>query len=414
MSSESELISIEPGDLILHIRHEEHDAGFRYRVSSKTIRQNSRYFDSLLSDRFNEGRILSEGLVALKQAGYSAPAEAPSHALPTIQIVHVGRISKVSSIRDLAADFLRALHGQPLPEKFPVTNLANIAVLADRFDALDYFKAYIHRKKYLVSVDARLKASKTRPTEERIRQKLLIGLLFDYGPWITSCSKHLILRDSAQWKEGVEMDGTAALWWDLPNGVEDELIFRRECILETINSLQAHFLKLYTSGARQCKLGYDSSGQCDSFQLGEMIRFFLRQGTLRLQGTIYDATEPSHYSGDVDRLIESLRQVPSYQIDGNHHHCGIRVRISPWLDYIQGLFNSETGSAHIGICGDCWTQHRAAYAWSDAKRPVSWSPPVNLPKPHIPLNAWNQGPKKHASVRDMFMAVERNWTAPSG
>jgi hypothetical protein len=196
------------------------------------------------------------------------------------------------------------------------------------------------------------------------------------------------------------------------------MIYRRECVLETINSLQAHFLKIYISGERQCKLGYDSSLQCDSFQLGEMVRFFSRLGTVRLQGTIYDPTEPTHFSGDIDRIIESLRQCKAYQIDRNHSHCGLRSRLIPLLDLIQNQLSLDTGALDIGICAECWNHNRPAYAWSTSKRPVLWTQSKVLTGTRTLAPAVNNGHRRssssclarHVAVRDMFMAVERDWT----
>ena len=198
------------------------------------------------------------------------------------------------------------------------------------------------------------------------------------------------------------------------------MIKRRECILETVNSLQSHFLKKYSSGERQCKLGYDSSPQCDSFQLGEMVRFFTRLGTLRLQGTIYDATEPTWHAGDVGRLIESLRACPTYQIDRNHSHCGLRTRLIPLLDLVQNQLSFDSASLDIGICADCWTNRRKEYAWFQAKRPVLWIQPTSLTGNRSLASSFNKENHqrtpssclpRHLLVRDMFMASERDWTA---
>jgi hypothetical protein len=151
-----------------------------------------------------------------------------------------------------------------------------------------------------------------------------------------------------------------------------------------------------------------------------MIRFFLRLGTIRLQGTIYDSEEPALYSGDMNQLLESLRQVSSYQIDRNHAHCGLRVRIIPLLELIQGQLNLDTTNTDIGLCLECWTQHRKAYAWSLAKRPVLWTPSSSLTgRQNLALgfknNRYGGEPSscldRHLAVRDMFMAVERDWTA---
>ncbi|USP80326.1 hypothetical protein yc1106_07600 [Curvularia clavata] len=318
MSDEEGLLVIAAGgDLILDVAQEEGGQRFSYRVDSKVLQQNSRYFENLLSQRFHEGQQLAKALEALRLSGHENIGDAPEDVLPHISIVNVGRVAvaKASSIRNLLADFLRAIHGLDLAvSNPPVPNLANLAVVADRFDAVACLSKYVQKKKFLQILDAKSRGKpSTAQTEERVRQKLFVGLLFDHPPWVMRYSKYLIIRDSVQWQPGTEEDHTKALWWDMPNGVEDELIQRREYILETINSLQSHFLKLYTSGERQCKLGYDTSVQCDSFQLGEMVRFFCKIDTVRLQGKIYDNTEPTYYLGDIDRLLSSLRQCSNYQ-----------------------------------------------------------------------------------------------------
>jgi hypothetical protein len=416
MADEDALVVIAPaGDVILDVSQTEAAARSSYRVHSKVLRESSRYFENLLSDRFSEGEQLSAALEALKLAGHTDLADAPVDALPRIAIVDVGRTT-ASSIRNLVADFLRAIHGADLSVATPpVPNLANIAVVADRFDATDTLSRYFRRKKFGTLLDTKSAKGKISMTEERVRQKLLVGLLFDHAPWVTRYSKHLILRDSSQWQPGIEEDHTKPLWWNLPNGVEDELIQRREYILESINSLQSHFLKLYASGERQCKLGYDTSIQCDSFQLGEMVRFFTRLGTLRLQGTIYDNTEPTYHTGDIERLLESLRQCSSYQVDRNHAHCGLRTRLLPLLDLIQNQLCLDTTSLDVGLCLECWNNHRDTYAWSAANRPVLWATPRSLTDNRMLSRGHQRTPSsclhRHVVVRDLFMATERDWTA---
>lgn len=423
--SDADLVVIAAtGDLILDVAQDEGSKVYSYRVDSKTLQANSRYFENLLSDKFSEGQQLSATLQALRLSGYSDISEVSHAVLPRISIVNVGRIaiSKTSALQNLLADFLRAVHGLELGSANPpVSNLANLAVVSDRFDAVECVAKYVKRRKYAQIIDARAKGKSTPTlTEERIRQKLLVGLLFDYPAWVTRYSKHLIMRDSTQWRPGVEEDHTKALWWDIPQGVEDEMITRREYILETINSLQAHFLKLYTSGERQCKLGYDTSLQCDSFQLGEMVRFFHKIDTVRLQGKIYDNTEPTYYLGEIERLLVSLRQCSNYQIDSNHAHCGLRSRLLPLLDMISNQLSFETSNLDIGICLDCWTHHRAEYAWRLAKRPVLWAHPRSLTGNRSIFNGHHRKGhqrtpssclSRHVAVRDLFMAVDKDWTA---
>jgi hypothetical protein len=425
MSDGDELIVIAAGgDLVLNVAQEEGAPQFSYRVDSKILQQQSRYFENLLSDRFSEGQQLSAALEKLKADGHSNIADVSTDVLPHVSIVNVGRtaITKSSSVQNLVADFLRAVHGLDLAvANPPVANLANLAVAADRFDAVACLAKYVHKRKYLHITDAKSKGRSTPTlTEERVRQKLFIGLQFDHPSWVTRYSKHIIMRDSVQWRPGTEEDHTKALWWDIPNAVEDELIQRREYILDTINSLQAHFLKLYTSGERQCKLGYDTSLQCDSFQLGEMVRFFHKIDTVRLQGKIYDNTEPIYYLGDIDRLLTSLRQCSNYQVNHHHAHCGLRSRLLPLLDLVQNQLSLDTGSLDIGICAECWNNHRSEYAWTQAKRPVLWTSPRSLAGNRILANGYpRKGQQlspssclsRHIAVRELFMAVERNWTA---
>lgn len=223
---EDPLVIAASGDLILDVAQEENTQRYSYRVDSKTLQHNSRYFENLLSDRFREGQQLSAALEGLRLSGYSDIAEVSLDVLPHVSIINVGRIaiSKSSALRALLADLLRALHGFDLGVPHPpITNLANLAVVADRFDAVACLSRYVQRRKYTQVIDAKSKG-KANPTltEERVRQKLFVGLLFDHPAWVTKYSKHLIMRDSVQWQPGVEEDHSKALWWDLPNGVEDE------------------------------------------------------------------------------------------------------------------------------------------------------------------------------------------------
>jgi hypothetical protein len=227
MSEDKHTIVIAPGgDLIFQVSQEELGPRFLYRVDSSVLQQQSRYFENLLSDRFSEGQALKVAIEALKAGGHASVSDAPSELLHVISIVNVGRISKISSIQNLLADFLRALHGRDLSiVSPPVANLANLAVVADRFDALSCLAKYVRRKKYIQLLDTKSKgrALASQP-EEKMRQKLLIGLLLDHPSWVTKHSKHLLMHDSSQWRPGFEPDDTMALWWDIPWGVEGEAI----------------------------------------------------------------------------------------------------------------------------------------------------------------------------------------------
>ncbi|KAK5016608.1 hypothetical protein LTR16_000094 [Cryomyces antarcticus] len=431
------------GDLILEVEEppgkEQGREYCEYRVNSNSLRQSSSYFETLLHpDKFGEGATVAAKHDSVRSE-YASISDVPAQKLPHIRLTDIGSVSRITTVKHIMADFLRALHGLDLSTGSPpLSNLANLAIVADRFDALPYFTQYVRRKKFIKALDGKANNKAGSLSEERMRQRVMIGIMLDYPPWAITYSERLIVRGSVRWKTEAPSDIAAALWWDLPSRVEelfgtqhwrqlrtldcelqsrlyirdtavdehaDELIYRRECILETIDSLQSRFLALYTSRERQCKLGYDTSAQCDSFQLGEMLRFFTRQGTIRLQGTIFDTSEaPEPYSGDIEQLLASLRQCPSYQVDGNHAHCGLRSRLIPLLDVLEAFLQD------VGICAECWQGNRAEYAWLEAKRPLTWK------RYRFSTRRYQEGGEqlhmaRHLDVRDIFTAVDRDWTA---
>ncbi|TKA57843.1 hypothetical protein B0A55_12219 [Friedmanniomyces simplex] len=343
------------GDLVLHIEHEmlgsRAHAGFR--VSTAALKQHSRYFERLLqAGRFGEGNAVEARQRMLREQ-YQSLAEAPASELPVIRVQDVGRISVVKSFTTLCADFLYILHGRDLQTLPPVTNLANLTIVADRFDALEVVGSYVARKKILRTIDGKTTAKADGAlSEEKVRQRLLVAIMLDHPPWMERYSARLIVKG---WV-GREADLSSPLWWDLPCRIEEELAYRRECVLETVQSLQSYFLGVYASRERQCKLGYDSSAQCDSYQLGEMVRFFVRCGTLKLQGGVIDNHEPTEpFAGDATFLLDTLRQVPEEQ-----------------------------------------------YAWMDARKPLLWK------RQDFALRTQGHG-NKHADLRAMFTATERDW-----
>lgn len=408
------LVTVSPrGDLIVSIYDHGKRKSWKYRVEADRLRQGSPYFASLLHpDKFAEGARVCRELASLNER-YPNVTKAPFTALPQVVVTDVGRISKVTTLKVLAADFFSVLHGTDLSAPNPpVPNLANLTIVADRFDALPILSRYVKKHRFLQALDAKTRGGTSSTlSEERIRQKLLIGMLLDHGTWVSMYSKRLILKNSVCWKPDAPETSDGALYWDLPRGIEDELMRRRDYVLDTIQSLQTHFLRLYTHGERQCKLGYDSSPQCDSFQLGEMIRFFHRLDLFPLTGSIMNADGPVQYQSDIDRLIDTLRQCPEYQIDQNHKHCGLRERLLPLLSMIQNHLSLDVNDLDIGICLDCWQARRQEYSWAEAKRPPIWSRPMTWRSSGVRARGASLCLTRHLSVRDMFTAVTRDWTA---
>jgi len=210
------------GDLILDVLDDSQHQRFSYRVEADRLRPASQYFTSLLHPtKFWEGISLSHRLEDLLER-YGDIEDAPERELSRIEILDVGRIGKVNSIRMVMADFLRALHGLDLSTPTPVVpNLANLTIVADRFDAVPAFARHVRRKKYLQTIDSKTHNGKRQDlSEERVRQKLMIGALLDYPPWVAMYSKRLIIKNSVMWNSDAAVDDNSALWWDLPYGME--------------------------------------------------------------------------------------------------------------------------------------------------------------------------------------------------
>ncbi|OJD34511.1 uncharacterized protein BKCO1_22000137 [Diplodia corticola] len=222
--SEAGLMAISgSGDLLLRVKEDDDQEGFLYRVESGRLRAASSYFEKLLSGSFSEAANVAVHHERLRNQ-YSAMADVPADELPEVTIVDIGRISKVSTIKLITADFLRALHDQALgngKDAPPVTNMANLTIVADRFDALATFAHFVHRRKYLQMIDTKTKGKPAASLpEERVRQKLLIGALLDYPPWVKLYSKRLILGGSERWNNDAIDESESALWWDVPAGIE--------------------------------------------------------------------------------------------------------------------------------------------------------------------------------------------------
>lgn len=175
----------------------------------------------------------------------------------------------------------------------------------------------------------------------------------------------------------------------------EELLGRRHYVLETISSLQSHFINLYASKQPQCKLGYDSSPQCDSFQLGEMVRFFTRKGLLHLQSTFAEPTDNLTYPANMIDLLHALRECPMYQIDRNHTHCGLRSRFYPALELIKPL-------SQAGLCLHCWKDDKDS--WLECPTRGMWSPITPGRRPPT------ESCRDHLSFKAMYTAERRDWT----
>ncbi|KAK1251137.1 hypothetical protein MKX07_005692 [Trichoderma sp. CBMAI-0711] len=338
-----------------------------YRVSQAALKKHSKYFNNLLSNSsFREAGLIAEAHKKLAEKKIK-PAEADAADLPWITITDDDEATKAAGREHAFEDMLRIMHQKPpKTARVALQDAATIAILADRFDCITLVARSILN-------GVRWPATTTKPytdesgritdAEEILRQKVLVSLLLGSGMRLHQAARELITRGSRLWSEFQDRDETlTAAWWHLPDGIEEELQYRRQCVLNTIASAQRHFLDLYCSKDRQCKLGYDSSVACDSFQLGQMVKFLTSKNLLYLVDYTPASLErvPDAATVNIDELLITLKQCPNYQVDKNHTNCGLRTRLEPIVDYIRAMLSaSGTSIAHAD-----WKKRRSEVSWT--------------------------------------------------
>lgn len=65
---------------------------------------------------------------------------------------------------------------------------------------------------------------------------------------------------------------------------------------------------------------------------------------------------------DIDEILGTLKQVPSYQIDKYHTNCGIRTRLDPIIEYIRSTLSSTV----LSISQTEWKSNRVSVTWIPA------------------------------------------------
>ncbi|KAI1101782.1 hypothetical protein F4804DRAFT_288379 [Jackrogersella minutella] len=393
-----------------------------FRVSLKVLKGQSKYFEKLLTDsRFKEAKDISNAFAALKLINVK-PEAAEVKELPWIEIRDDDQATHYAHREGALSDLLRILHGKEVTTRqITMSFVTTLAVLADRFDCTPAVSKYlVSGLKFKWPVTSRKPVRDevsvmSRNNEDILRQKILVSWLLGQPTRLQAATKEIIMNGSSRWSPFAEDDGTSdATWWYLQDGLEQELQYRRQCILNTIASVQRHFLNLYTSRTRQCKRGYDSSAACDSYQLGEMFKFFTNKNLMFpvdfSPGSLDSIADTSLLQ--IETILSTLRQCPSYQIDPHHTNCGLRTRMLPILDFIQGLLSANS----IPITRSLWKTDRQAAAWlppdGEGKTPVeaklfnftrSLAGDQRLRFEHA------MGADKFA--KDVFMASSWDWTA---
>lgn len=422
---------IKDADIVLHLKDERIGFDQKYRCSIPALRKSSRYMDILLDPhKFREG-VETEAEIRRLSTRYDTSTSIPSHVTSTMIIYDLGEVTHDVTFMTMALKhFLIILHGLsppwPASHAQSVHLIAILAILADRFSALDsiqyYFNIYALDKVRLAEKKSGASQSITQQIELEARQKILAGLILGYPEWVRLHSATLIVGGSKRWvfqdAEGLDDADRLIeepLWWRLPRGIEgraavdtlflrlatykrtEELMARREYVLATIGSIQSYFIGLYSSKELQCKMGYGNSKECDSFQLGEMIRFFMRKRMILLQTTFVATDSSQPYTGNIQDLLSCLRECPEYQLDPFHSHCGLRTRLIPLLSSIKP--NVQTG---ISLPG--WNTDRVKESWLDNPTDGTWRLQMSTVK------GTSDTPRLHEATKAMYTARHRDWT----
>ncbi|KAJ3950701.1 uncharacterized protein N0V96_001852 [Colletotrichum fioriniae] len=362
-----------------------------YRVKLSVLKRHSRYFENLLGNKqFAEASNVEETLARLA-ADKLKLAEVDARDLPWITIVDDDEATRSVGREKVFEDLMRIMHGKQIQSNsVNMLHVTTLSILADRFDCRSLVSRYLSielKFKWPLTNAKPVRAGtqkKSLDTENVLRQKILVAWLLEQPPRLHNYTRELILRGSVRWSElSLDENPRTELWWSLPDGLESELFgpgskkiifadlesgelqFRRECVLNTIASVHRHFLALYSSRERQCKLGYDSSSACDSFQLGQMLKFFTAKeliGIVDFGPSSYDNIPDSSVI-DIEDILAILKQVPSYQIDKHHTNCGIRARLDSIVEYIRSMMSSNV----LSIAQVEWKNNRVTATWVPAE-----------------------------------------------
>ncbi|KAI6344884.1 hypothetical protein MCOR25_011066 [Pyricularia grisea] len=343
---------------------------YSYRADLGLLKKHSEYFRALLDEAgpFTEARQVADALEALTLRGVKPADVDEVEDLPTVEITDDDDATRSAHRHSVFADLLRILHGAQATTKPPtMLYVVTLAVLADRFDCVTPVSRYLSSELKFKWPASRIKAGgrddengiggPRLENEDVLRQRILAAWLLDQPLKLHAATRELIMYGSKRWVQANadhDDDGyeeNLPSWWDLPDDLEHELQLRRERILDTLASVQRHFLSLYSSRTQVCRLGYDSSPACDSFQLGQMVKFLAHKKLLFFVdfssaslGTIEDFA-----TTDIGHIISLLSQVTSYQIDRNHTNVSLGPpALAPKTGVGGGGLNSE-GRAHIMV-----------------------------------------------------------------
>ncbi|KAJ6120983.1 hypothetical protein N7523_005263 [Penicillium sp. IBT 18751x] len=481
------------GDLIIEYV-ESSSTGNRYwQVSSQDLMRNSPYFQALLDpNKFAEGRLLAEyqrrkapnGADLTSSVNTDGSFNALDLDLPIVKLseTHLTRLCGAEAIEL----FLRILSAEGLGKDkqvifdselkvMPPSIVARTIEIAESFSSPSIVKQTLKRAWYMFGRTKiswnKFGAPLLKQTEERVRQIIVIAEFIEDHSIAKVMMHTLLVMGSKYWDGRPEpLEADHLRWQYLPDGVEEELYYRRQCVMNTITDLQAHFLRVYggleeipkthdlvvastrpTLGTTfstsishreylryQCRAGFGNGSQCDLFHLGQMTRFFaLKSKSIFLGSTLIDPDfslaedEDDEQNGiaqstgyttppsNIISLFASLKQYPDYQIDTSHHGCGVRRRILPVLNCIEKYILDPRGL--LGIDYREWkdSSKRSQIQWGSKtgrKGPIvdiRFEKIVSIHMPS-PNDSFVSASTSEDEARFLFTAKKRNWESYEG
>ncbi|KAL5362882.1 hypothetical protein BJX96DRAFT_110421 [Aspergillus floccosus] len=463
--------------------------GCRWQVSTEDLSKNSPYFRALLDPlKFYEGRQFSQQKSTIQESTTATRDAMGDHpdaydtengfsSLPIIKLPSdhfsfelgidaIETFLKILSFNSFIDEERETFNAEMRLK--PPSLVARLIELADAFNSPDVVREALTRSAYSFGKSKspppwKFDTSILKQSEDKIRQTIYISRFSNERTVFQVFSHALVLLGSKFWANGIDTPrSTTFRWRHLSDGLEEELYYRRQCVLNTITDLQASFLRAYgaldipdatkppstshqttttTVPTRhyQCRCGFGNASACDAFHLGQMTRFFaLRTRTIFLGSTLIDpdfnpdvdsdgagGSDDGHDDrsqplasappSDITALISSLKQFPDYQIDTHHTGCGVRRRFLPPLDCIERFVGDSRGL--LGVDLRSWDAAQwplAAGSW--ANRTVRRALVVDVHFSRInairrmtPGVSRPDSPEENARL--LFTAKRRNWEA---
>ena len=116
--------------------------------------------------------------------------------------------------------------------------------------------------------------------------------------------------------------------------------------------------------------------------------------------SVFDPAPEDHepYNGNLDDIVTKLMECPSYQIDSNHTHCGLRTRL---MSILEGL-RSPRPFRQVGLCLECWRRDKSKESWLENPVGGLWT--------NVGKGFSGRSCEDHNEIKAMYTATKRDWT----